>query len=70
MGCYSLELAEKISNYLNIREIHKSSDAWPQRLFRFGLMRRVARKDAGTGQKNGNAGIQTVAGNCSKSGTD
>ena len=48
---WSLELAEKTINYLNIREIDKSSDLGPNSRFRIGLMRRPALKDAEGAQK-------------------
>jgi hypothetical protein len=46
VACWSLELAEKINNYLNTREIDKSSEPNPHRPLRIGLMRPSARKDA------------------------
>jgi hypothetical protein len=47
--CGSLELAEKINNYLNIWWMDKSSEPPPQRVagFKSGQMRGWVRKDAG-----------------------
>jgi hypothetical protein len=58
-ACWSLKLAEKINNYLNILRIGKSSQPPPSTRLpllwleaQFPLMRRIVLKDAGCGRQN------------------